>query len=415
MHLFLSLQTALTNLRMNKLRTSLTMLGVIIGVSAVIIMVSIVEGARAQVIQEFERLGSQLILVIYQPDREQEKQTTRKIAGLTMDDVRAIREQCDLVKSLSAEMPLGQNTVAHYGSREIEVAPDGVEPDFTVLRNSPVAEGRFLTDDDTENWGKVCVIGEKVRKALFGAADPVGKEIEIEKVNLTVVGVMAPKGRTGDQDADKSVLLPITTLQKRYLGIELVGIIWAQPTRTDQLEGAMDQIWECLMRRHDNLPGFRVDSQQNILNSIGRILTIFGLVLGGVAGLALLVGGIGIMNIMLVSVTERTREIGIRKAVGAKQRDILAQFLIESATVSALGGLAGIALGSGVAYAIGAVTKHVMKNTNGPGGAPGIAVHLPLWAVLGAFLFSAGVGVISGIYPAIRAARLDPIQALRHE
>jgi len=166
------------------------------------------------------------------------------------------------------------------------------------------------------------------------------------------------------------------------------------------------------MRRHSNAPGFQVDSLENIQNAIGRVLSIFGLVLGGIAGLALLVGGIGIMNIMLVSVTERTREIGLRKAVGARRRDILLQFLIESATVSGTGGLVGIGLGAGFAYVASMITRQVMK---GGIGGRGIPAHLPMWSILGAFLFSAGVGVFFGLYPAIRAARLDPIDALRHE
>ncbi len=413
MTFLLSIRTALSNLRENKLRSALTMLGVIIGVSAVIIMVSIVEGARAKIVSEFERLGSSLIIIAYQPDRREQRESTRRLDGLTMDDVRAIHEQCDLVLGLSAELSPGGNQVARYRDRETEVNPNGVQPDFERLRNVTVARGRFLSVEDVENWNKVAVIGERVRRELFRNEDPLGQEIDVQGVTLAVVGVLAPKGRSGGQDEDKVVLAPITTIQKRYVGQETVGMIWAQPRDAGSLDLAMDQVWRCLMRRHQNAPGFRVDSQENILNAIGRILTIFGLVLGSVAGLALLVGGIGIMNIMLVSVTERTREIGIRKAVGARRKDILWQFLIEAATLSGTGGLVGIGIGWGVAYAAGEVTKRVM--TGGINNDPGIPVHLPLWAVLGAFLFSAGVGVFFGIYPAARAARMDPITALRHE
>jgi putative ABC transport system permease protein len=412
MNLFRSLQTALNNLRVNKLRSALTMLGVIIGVSAVILMVSIVEGARASVVREFERLGSSLIIVVYQPESQELRRNTRRLEGLTMDDVRAIQERCDLVARISAEMPTGELT-AHYRNLESKVNTNGVMPDYAVLRNITVTQGRFISEEDIQNWNKVCVIGSKVRQQLFPKEDPLGKTIDIGGVNVIVVGVLAPKGRSGGEDADKVVLAPISTIQKRFIGREIVGVVFAQPKNAAVLKLAMDQIWECLMRRHDNAPGFRVDSQENILNAIGRILTIFGLILGGVAGLALLVGGIGIMNIMLVSVTERTREIGIRKAVGAKRKDILWQFLIESATVSGIGGLIGIGVGAGVAHLIGIITKQFI--TDGPGGEPGIPIHLPLWAVLGAFTFSAFVGVFFGIYPAMRAARLDPIQALRHE
>ena len=413
MNLLRSLQTALANLRANKLRSALTMLGVIIGVSGVIIMVSIVEGARAKIVSEFERLGSKLIIVVYQPDSQEMRKNTRRLEGMTMDDVRAIQNECDLIQSISAELPTGNEETAQYQDRESKVRPNGVMADYARLRNVSVAQGRFISDDDMTNWNKICVIGSKVKQELFRNEDPIGKTITIQNVSIIVVGVLEPQGRSGGEDQDRMLLAPITTIQKRFIGREIVGMVWAQPREAAMVTPAMDQIWQCLMRRHDNAPGFRVDSQENILNAIGRVLTIFGLVLGSVAGLALLVGGIGVMNIMLVSVTERTREIGIRKAVGAKRKDILIQFLIEAATVTGVGGLIGIALGAGVAQGIGAVTKQVMKG--GMNGDPGIPVHLPAWAVLGAFAFSAFVGVFFGIYPAIRAARLDPIQALRHE
>jgi len=406
------LLTALANLRANKMRSALTMLGVIIGVSAVIIMVSIVEGARAKIVQEFERLGSSLIIVAYDPRKVQEERSTRRLVGLTMDDVRALREQCDLVSGLSAELPVPQEFTLKRYDLETKARINGVQPDYSRLRNVQVALGRFITDDDVENWTKVCVVGSKVKTALFGNTDAVGQDLDIQGVTATVVGVLEPKGRSGDQDSDKTVLVPITTIQKRFIGSEVVGVIWAQPASSSMIAPAMDQIWECLMRRHSNAPGFQVDSLENIQNAIGRVLSIFGLVLGGIAGLALLVGGIGIMNIMLVSVTERTREIGLRKAVGARRRDILLQFLIESATVSGTGGLVGIGLGAGFAYVASMITRQVMK---GGIGGRGIPAHLPMWSILGAFLFSAGVGVFFGLYPAIRAARLDPIDALRHE
>jgi putative ABC transport system permease protein len=414
MNLFRSLQTALANLRANKLRSALTMLGVIIGVSAVIIMVSLVEGVRAKIVAEFERLGSKLFIIVYQPNREERKQiSAQTVEGLTMEDVRAIQTECSLVQNLSAELPTGNDYTARYRDRETTVSANGVQPDYLHLRDLHVAKGRFLTDEDIANWGKVCVIGSKVREDLFPNEDPVGQDITIQGVSVTVVGVLESKGRAGGQDQDKIVLVPITGIQKRFIGRDLVGVIWAQPREPTQVNAAMEQVWECLMRRHNNAPGFHVDSLENIQAMIGRILTIFGLALGGIAGLALLVGGIGIMNIMLVSVTERTREIGIRKAVGAKRRDILWQFLIEAASLSGVGGLMGIGLGAGVAYAASAATKQFMKG--GINGDPGIPAHLPLWAILGAFAFSAFVGVFFGIYPAMRAARLDPIEALRHE
>jgi len=407
-----SLETALANLRANKLRSALTMLGVIIGVSAVIVIVCIVGGAQATVVREFERLGAKLIIVAYNPEEARRSRETRLLEGLTMDDVRAIRSECDLLQSVSAELPAGEFT-ARYLDKEMKVNALGVQPEYTRLRDLPVARGRFIDENDIADWAKVVVIGDKVRRDLFGSVDPLGKDIEIQGVSVTIIGILEPKGRAGDQDADKQVLVPITAIQKRFLGRELVAMMWATPKQADMLNAAMDQIWQTLMRRHNNAKGFQVDSLDNIQQAIGRVLAIFGLVLGGVAGLALLVGGIGIMNIMLVSVTERTREIGLRKAVGARRRDILWQFLIEAATVSGVGGLIGIGLGAAMAHLIGAISRQFIKS--GMGGQPGIAIHLPWWAVVGAFAFSATVGVFFGLYPAVRAARLDPIEALRYE
>ena len=413
MNLIRSLQTALANLRANKLRSALTMLGVIIGVSAVIVMVTIVEGARSKVVTEFERLGSKLIIIAYDPGKARQAKSTNVLSGLRMDDVHAIEDECDLIQSMSAELPTGAEMPARRLDYEVQVKATGVEADFMRLRNLQLTQGRFITREDNEKWSKGVVIGSKIKDRLFPREDALGKDFEIRGISVTVIGVLAPKGRTGGDDPDMMVLAPITSIQKRFAGVEIVGVIWAQPRDAAMVDAAMDQVWTCLMRRHNNAPGFQVDSLENIQNAINRVLSIFGVVLGGIAGLALLVGGIGIMNIMLVSVTERTREIGLRKAVGAKRKDILTQFLIEAATLSGTGGVIGIGVGAGVAYAIGAITRQVMKG--GMNGEPGIPVHLPLWAMLGAFAFSAFVGVFFGLYPAYRAAKLDPIEALRHE
>ena len=416
MNFFYSIQTAFDNLRANKMRSLLTMLGVIIGVGAVIVMVAIVQGASARVTSEFQRLGSSLIIIYYETDSKDRKTSTRRLDGMTMDDVRAIEQQCDSIKDLSAELPLPAGTDnVKRGDKTTSGSINGVLPAYERLRNAQVAQGRFITEDDVSSWAKICVIGEKIRDDLFGKTDPIGQNIQVNGQNLTVVGVLMKKGRSLEGDADKSLYVPLTTVQKRYLGHELVGVIWAEPKDPAKINLAMDQVWQNLMRRHDNIPGFHVDSQENILNSINKILSIFGIVLGSIAGLALLVGGIGIMNIMLVSVTERTREIGIRKAIGAKRRDILLQFLIESATVSGLGGLIGIALGAGFAYTVGFLTQFIPSMVDPQTGAKGLSIYLAPSVSFGAFAFSAFVGIFFGMYPAVRASRLDPITALRHE
>lgn len=409
MSLIDSLLTALANLRRHKLRSLLTMLGVIIGVAAVILMVALVEGARSKVVEEFRRLGSSLIIIIYDPSLRKRGETPGTIEGLRMGDAEAILQECPSIKMVSAELEAGSQK-ARYGGEELDVVIDGCQPEYLYLHNLQIERGRFITQDDLDTWAKVCAIGKEVQRRLFGNRDPIGQSIEVAGVSVTVVGVMAEKGKTFGQDWDKRVFVPITSLQKRFIGADLVGVIFAQPRDPERTTEAMDEVWQLLMRRHDNQPYFRVDSQERLLSSIGRILSIFGLVVGAIAGLSLLVGGIGIMNIMLVTVAERTREIGIRKAVGARNRDILIQFLIESMTLSGVGGVIGILLGWGASVLIGWGTQQAKLF-----GGEGLTTHLPLWAAAAGFLFSAAVGIFFGMYPAWRASRLNPIEALRYE
>jgi len=414
MNFLQSLQIAVDNLRANKMRSTLTVLGIIIGVSAVIMMVAIMQGFSLRFQRQMGKLGTDLIFVTYNPDAKERKTLTRQFEGLKMADVEAIRRTCDLVKSLSPEMPLG-NARAKYSGTDTDVNANGVLPDYEAMRNVEVAHGRFVSQRDVETWASVCVIGDKVREELFAKDDPIGKNIVVNGQNLTVVGTLAPKGRTFEGDEDKRIFLPLSTVQKRFIGSDIVGVIFAQPKAHGLINDAKQQIWECLMSRYDNLPGWKVDSFDSLLDLVNQFTSIFTIVLGSIAGLALLVGGIGVMNIMLVSVTERTREIGIRKAVGAKSRDILMQFLVEAATLTGFGGLAGVGIGTGAAYLIGYITTFIPALVDQRSGEKGMTVFVPPFIMIGAFLFSAGIGIFFGVYPAIRASKLDPIQALRHE
>jgi putative ABC transport system permease protein len=324
-----------------------------------------------------------------------------------MADVGALRDDCDLVGQVSAENDLGQVKAA-YGGEERTTRLVGVEPEYQQVRVVRAARGRFVEARDLEEWRAVCVLGEEIAAKLFGTADPLGRDVTVswasgDRVRLTVIGLLVQKGRSFDENYNDRIYVPLTTLQRRMTGADQVSVIFAQARDAQSTEAAMDQVWAVLMRRHDNRPDFTVDSQSRIMETLNTIMLVLGMVLAGIAGLSLLVGGIGIMNIMLVSVTERTREIGIRKAVGAKRRDILWQFLIEAMTLSGIGGVMGVGLGYGVAAVVATVAKDRL-----PASVPG-------WAAMAGFAFAVGVGIVSGVYPAFRAARLDPIQALRYE
>jgi len=397
-----SVPVALTALWANKMRSALTILGVVIGVAAVIIMVSIVEGFKGKIIREFEGLGSSLIIIFFDPS-EASKRAGLRISGLTMEDAEAIEAQCPLIKRASPELSVP--TKVAYAGRDMDVQVKGVVPEYVETRSVKVAMGRFINQRDVDTWSKAVVIGHEVYVKLFQSRgyEPLGADIKIGPVSGTIVGVLERKGRAFDEDYDKAVYVPLTSAHKRVFGSRWVGVIFAQAVTPDKAEEACDQVWRVLMRRHGNRPDFVVDTQLRLMQTVGRILGVLALVLGGIAGLSLLVGGIGIMNIMLVSVTERTREIGIRMAVGAKRKHILLQFLTESATLSGTGGAVGIAIGCTVSSLLGRFLKERMPT------------EITLWSILLAFGFSLAVGLFFGIYPAYRAAKLDPIAALRYE
>jgi len=397
-----SLRVALSCLAANKLRSILTMLGVIIGVASVITMVAFIEGIRNQVVKEFEEMGSRLVIIFFSPEERKKGEGRSHIEFLTTDDAAAIREQCPLVSEVSPELPM-DNTDFEARGETFKGRLVGCQTEFARLHNIRLEEGRFFSQTDYDTWNKVCVIGATIREKLWPKGSPIGRTLKAHGVNFLVIGLVRRRGQAMGQDPDKEVYVPLTTAQKRITGDKRVWVMWAQTADLRDTEAAGDQIWAVLMRRHNNQPDFTVDSQARILQALGRILAMFGIVLGGVGGLSLLVGGIGIMNIMLVSVTERTREIGLRKAVGAKRRHIMVQFLTEAMTLSGIGGILGVAMGAGLSWLVNFGTKGDMPT------------KVPVWAALVGFFFACGVGVFFGLYPACRAARLDPIEALRHD
>jgi putative ABC transport system permease protein len=397
-----SLRVAFSCLAANKLRSVLTMVGVIIGVASVIAMVSIIEGIREQIVKEFEQMGSRLVVVVFSPEEREKGEGRSHIEFMTIEDAEAIRRECPLVTTVSPEYTMSGRKLESAGAEYTCEVVAGDEY-YADLHSIKLTSGRFYSGQDCETYEKVCVVGSKVAEKLWPEEDPIGQTVRIHGISFTVIGVAKKIGRRMGEDPDRRVYAPITTLQKRIAGNRWVWVIFAQTELMEDTEEAADQIWSVLMRRHNNQPDFTVDTQSRMLEAIGRLLGLFSVVFGGVGGLALLVGGIGIMNIMLVSVTERTREIGLRKAVGAKKRHIMVQFLVESMTLSGIGGVLGVAFGCGLSWLVGAIMKEDMPT------------HVPIWVAVVGFCFACAVGVFFGIYPAWRAARLDPIQALRYE
>jgi len=399
----------------NKMRSFLTVLGIVIGVASVIGMLGVGEGARHQVTSQIEKLGSNVLVVFYRPPRgkEQALEWRGRSRGLTYEDVLAIEKECPAVARAAPE--LRTSAPVRYLDEEWDTRIIGTTPSYRYIRNHHVEEGRFFDEDDIESWAKVCVIGKTVKEELFGEDDPIGKEIKIRGERVTVIGVMEEKGALGWMNFDDQVLLPITTVQKRVTGEEDVGGILVQAKSGELLKEAERQVRALLLKRHDQVEDFRIRSQEEFRQTIEKTASTFKLMLAGIAAISLLVGGIGIMNIMLVTVTERTREIGIRKAVGARRRDILLQFLTESSVLAMSGGMIGVLLGVFFANTFGNMIvgagTFVPRFLRGQGGHSVVTPE----AMILAFAFAVIVGVFFGMYPANKAAKLDPVEALRYE
>ena len=405
-----AVRIALRSLRVNKLRSALTMLGIIIGVGAVITMVAVGSGAQARVAEQIQSLGSNLIIVLSGSTSAggvrlgQGSQLT-----ITEEDSAAIAREIPAVQGSAPSMRGNAQVV--YGNLNWATGIQGVTPDYSEVREWGVTSGRFLTSEDTDGATKVVLLGQTTAQNLFGDADPLGQIVRIKKVPFTVVGLLDRKGQNSwGQDQDDVALIPLTTAKKKVLGVSQanarsVGSISVKIRTGENMADAEEQMRALLRQRHRLQPyqddDFTIRNLSEILQTQEESSKVMTYLLAAIASVSLLVGGIGIMNIMLVSVTERTREIGLRMAVGARGRDILMQFLVEAVTLSLIGGIIGIALGVGGSNAINALAEW--------------RTVLAPEAILLAFGFSAAIGIFFGFYPARKASRLDPIEALRYE
>lgn len=404
MNIFNSLSISLNALKANKMRSFLTALGIIIGVAAVISLVTITDGAKRMIENQLTALGGKSLIVNSGPQTKTGRSNDNAlIKPLTSKDSGEIRK-LDTVQYVSEILDTTATVVA--GNKNWFTKIVGVSPEFTYINDWFPSRGTFFNNYDVENAGLVAVIGSSVQSTLFGNGNPIGQKVRIGNFTYEVIGVMDSIGQTpSGKDQDDLIIVPFTSVQKRLLNDNTLDNISVSVFSKDDLKPAKDQITGVLQRTHNISPtqenDFHIRSQENQINTINNVLKIMTVLLGSIASISLIVGGIGIMNIMLVSVSERTREIGIRMAVGARGLDILKQFLAEAVILSLFGGLIGILIGMIVSQVASVITKW--------------PVSVSIFAILVSFFFAALVGIIFGIYPARKASKLNPIEALRYE
>jgi putative ABC transport system permease protein len=414
-----NLRFALIAVRAHKLRASLTVLGIVVGVATVIAMVSIVTGFNNNMIRSFQSFGAtQVVFQKYEPrfgpgGPRPEGELRRK--ELTVEDAAALKEAIPEARAISPQRYLWGNTDYHLHHRNNEVRSPrvwGVMEPFALAQSRFVVQGRFLTDLDVEHAADVMVVGDEIREKLFPREDPIDKRIQLGHDTYTVVGVFEKKGKMFGESQDNFVVIPITTFDRRFPWIKAGGSdgdalrIAAIPVRPEQLPVLMDKARQVLrVRRHvrfDQPDDFGVVTPDKMIESFQGITKGITLAMVFIAFISLVIGGVGVMNIMLVSVTERTREIGVRKAVGAFRRDIVLQFLTEATTLSLIGGIIGVVVGVAIPAGVNKVFDALPAET-------------PLWSVVVGLIVSISVGIFFGLYPAVKASRLDPIEALRYE
>jgi len=403
-----SILEALESLSTNKLRSGLTIIGIVIGVAAVIAIISIGRGAENSITGSIQGIGTNLLFVF-----RGGADNVRNPQPITLGDAAAIADPFQAPHVVGVVPELTGNVEVSAGGESRNVQIEGVTPEYTAVRNQKVSEGEFINQEHILGRASVVLLGTEVADNLFGRKGGlVGETVRVEGQPFRVIGVLESKGGSGFGSEDNRIMVPLTTAQTRLLRRatrDRVDMLVVQASSADAVAEATDEISQILRSRHRTEIGaddFTILSQQDFLTTVQTITGVFTIFLGGIAAISLLVGGIGIMNIMLVSVTERTREIGLRKALGARRIDIMVQFLTESALLSMFGGLIGIGLGAAIAIAVGKIAE-----ARGTQITPAIGID----TILLATLFSTAVGLFFGLYPANRAARLEPVEALRYE
>lgn len=392
-----------SGLTSNKVRSGLTVLGIVIGIASVIAMVSIGQGAAARIQSSIEGLGSNLLTVVpgvVQPGRGVVSSGRGSGQSLKNSDGDAVKT-IDGVMAVSSELQRRFQITSQTGNNTNSTVI-GATADYATVRNVFIDLGSFLTDAHDRSLARVAVIGPAVAQDLFLDADPIGKTIRMNKLNFRVIGVTKSKGGSGFFNQDDTIIIPLSIMQKIVAGSDFLSTIAVSVTDKDKMPAVQEEITSLITSRHHVAdPDFSVISQADILGTLTQVTTTFTIFLASVAGISLLVGGIGIMNMMLTAVTERTREIGLRKAIGARAKDIAFQFLAEAVMLTFFGGIAGVVLGWIIAFGVSQFA--------------GISTSVSLGSVLLAFGVSAGIGIIFGYYPARRASLLNPIEALRYE
>ena len=403
MHLLESVNMAVRTLTANKMRSALTMLGIIIGNSSVIMMVGVGQGAQRYASEQFESLGPNVLFIIPGSDRAQRRDLDPP-KTLTLEDAKAIESQVPTISEVAPQLQ-GQALITYRGKRS-ESPVTGTTPKYPTVRDFKVARGRFFTDLDMQRRNRVVGLGADLAKKLFGEVNPIGQEVRIRNISFQVIAVMEAKGAFLGSNQDDIALIPITTMASRIIGRTSpygTSVSFINVTARDEksINAAQFQITNLLRQRHKivNDNDFTIRNQKDALAIVGNVTGALTLMLAAIASISLLVGGIGIMNIMLVSVRERTQEIGLRKAIGASASDILTQFMIEAIILSAIGGMVGTGIGIAGVTLVGAFTP--------------LKAGVSITAIAIAVSVSGGIGLFFGVFPARQAAKLDPIVALR--